>query len=170
MRLSPAQVRALTSFLSTNVSHFRPSAFSAAALRRLVQRCPIYTISASQAAEGHFIFVRGVPATCCCLLLHGRVQVRAGNEGLVSDIGPWTMLAVNALLEHNYVADFTARVVSAARVLIIPRAEWLAVRSHPPRAHHHKRALCALAHASVAGQPTTPLLALPGSPQPRRPS
>lgn len=89
---SALQVRALVSYLSTNVSLFRPAAFSGAALRRLVQRCPIYTVSAQQVAHGHYIYVRGVPASCCCLLLHGRVQVCAGNEGLVSDIGAWPPL------------------------------------------------------------------------------
>lgn len=76
LTLSP-QARALVSYLSTNVPLFRPSVFSGAALRRLVQRCPIYTITAEQVADGHYIFIRGVPATCCCLLLHGRVQVSA---------------------------------------------------------------------------------------------
>lgn len=121
------EVRALVSYLSTNVSLFRPAAFSGAALRRLVQRCPIYTVSAQQVAHGHYIYVRGVPASCCCLLLHGRVQVCAGNEGLVSDIGPWTLLAANALTEERHVPDFTARVAAAARIFTIPRAELLAV-------------------------------------------
>jgi len=42
------QVRALTSYLSTNVAQFRPQNMSGLALRRLVQRCPIYTVSAKQ--------------------------------------------------------------------------------------------------------------------------
>jgi hypothetical protein len=96
-----------------------------------------------------------LPCHAICPLHTSLLQVRAGNEGLLSDIGPWTMLAVNALLEPNYVADFTARVASAARVLIIPRAEWLAVRLHTLRARCHYSGLVHSPRAAT-GAPLEP--------------
>ena len=42
---------------------------------------------------GRFVYVRGVPAAFCCLVLHGRLQTRAGNEGFTTEIGAWTTLA-----------------------------------------------------------------------------
>lgn len=51
-------------------------------------------ISQEEVTRGRYVYVRGVPASFCCLLLHGRLQIRAGNEGFSSEIGPWTTLAL----------------------------------------------------------------------------
>lgn len=121
------EVRALTSYLSSNVSAFKPPGFSGAALRRMVQRCPAFTVSAEEVVDGCFVYVRGVPASFCCLLLHGRLEIRAGNEGFTSEVGPWTMLGLNALTEDGYKPEFTAKVISAARVFVMHRRDFRAV-------------------------------------------
>jgi metal transporter CNNM len=117
------EVRALASYLSNNVSVFRPPHTSFPLLRRLLLRCTINDVSEEEVAAGRYVYVRGVPASFCCLLLHGRLQIRAGNEGFTSELGPWTTLATQALTDPTYSPDFTARVECAARILIISRAE-----------------------------------------------
>ena len=121
------EVRALASYLSNNVTVFKPPHWSIPMLRRLLLRCSISTITQEDVLQGRYVYVRGVPASFCCLLLHGQLQIRAGNEGFISEIGPWTTLALPALTDAKYTPDFTARVECAARILIISRAEVLAV-------------------------------------------
>ena len=121
------EVRAITSYLSNNVANFRPPHMSLPLLRRLLLRCSITSVSPEQVATGRYVYVRGVPASFCCLVLHGRLQIRAGNEGFTTEIGAWTTLATQALTDVEYTPDFTARVEVAARILIISRAEVHAV-------------------------------------------
>ena len=121
------EVRALTSYLSNNVAAFRPPNMSSAMLRRLLLRCSVSSISPEEVQQGRYVYVRGVPAAFCCLLLHGRLQIRAGNEGFTSELGPWTTLAMQALTDVHYVPDFTARVECATRIVIISRKEVHAV-------------------------------------------
>jgi len=121
------EVRALASYLSNNVVVFRPPHMSSAVLRKLLQRCSVSVISQEEVTRGRYVYVRGVPASFCCLLLHGRLQIRAGNEGFSSEIGPWTTLALQALSDIHYTPDFTARVECAARIIIISRTEMQAV-------------------------------------------
>ena len=122
------ETRALISFLSSNVSLFRPAAMSTAALRRLVQRCSLVAIKADEVAAGRYVYVRGVPTSQCCLLLHGRLQIRAGLEGFLSEVGPWTTLGLSALTDPNYRPDFTARMLEPARILVITRSDLQAVQ------------------------------------------
>ena len=126
-RPTPQEVRALASYLSNNVPFFRPPHWSIPMLRRLLNRSSISTITDEDVERGRYVYVRGVPASFCCLLLHGQLQIRAGNEGFASEIGPWTTLALPALEAPNYTPDFTARVECAARILIISRQEVLTV-------------------------------------------
>ena len=122
------ETRALISFLSSNVSLFRPASMSTAALRRLVQRCSLVAIKADEVAAGRYVYVRGVPTSQCCLLLHGRLQIRAGLEGFLSEVGPWTTLGLSALTDPNYRPDFTARMLEPARILVITRSDLQAVQ------------------------------------------
>ena len=121
------EVRALTSYLSNNVPNFRPPNMSLPLLRRLLLRCLITSVTPEQVATGRYVYVRGVPASFCCLVLHGRLQIRAGQEGFTTEIGAWTTLATQALTDVEYTPDFTARVEVAARILIISRADVHAV-------------------------------------------
>lgn len=129
-RATADEVRALASYLGSNVPQLRAaSGVPLSSLRRLIQRCPVHVVSAEEVARGCYLFVRGVPANFCCLALHGRIQVHAGNEGFASDIGPWTPLAANALGAAQYVPDYTARVATQARIFIVYRSEFLAIQS-----------------------------------------
>ena len=97
------EVRAITSYLSNNVVNFRPPHMSLPMLRRLLLRCSIRSVSPEQVATGRYVYVRGVPASFCCLVLHGRLQIRAGNEGFTTEIGAWTTLAMQALTDAECV-------------------------------------------------------------------
>jgi hypothetical protein len=90
------QVRALISYLSNNVPIFKPAAMSSALLRRIVLRAILVHVTAEDVKEGKFVFVRGIQSPCACLLLHGRLQIKAGNEGFTSEVGPWTPLSLQA--------------------------------------------------------------------------
>jgi hypothetical protein len=60
------------------------------------------------------LYRRGKPDTTCTLVLTGRVSVLAGRDEFLSDAGPWTLLAANALTspEGEYKPDFTAHIGS----------------------------------------------------------
>mmetsp|Transcript_10170 Transcript_10170/g.21310 ORF Transcript_10170/g.21310 Transcript_10170/m.21310 type:complete len:735 (+) Transcript_10170:211-2415(+) len=51
---------------------------------------------------------RGERTEQAVLLLQGKLKVIAGEEGFVSEAGPWTLLARGALKSTNYAPDFSA--------------------------------------------------------------
>lgn len=122
------ETRALCSFLSSNVPLFRPASISTAQLRRLVQRCALVSVSADEVRAGRYVYVRGVPTSSCTLLLQGKLQIRAGAEGFLSEVGQWTTLGLSALTDISYRPDFSARLIEPARVLVIRREDWQAVQ------------------------------------------
>lgn len=68
------------------------------------------------------IYSRGVPTKNAYLIINGRIEIRAGSDGFISEAGPWTLLGVRALTDDIYAPDFTARVSERpARLLRIPR-------------------------------------------------
>jgi len=121
------EVRALASYLANNAPMFRASEVPAAALRRLVSRSPAYNVEETDVRRGIYVYVRGVPATYACLLLHGRLQIASGAEELPSELGPWILLGAAALTDAHYVPEFTAQVTTAARVFIVQRSDFRAL-------------------------------------------
>ena len=131
------EVRALISYLSNNAPMFKPSAVPLTALRRLVARAPIFSVDEADVQQGVYVFVRGVPASHCCLLLHGRLQIRAGEEGFVSGVGPWILLGADALTQPGYRPDFTAQAPHAPSPSPAPRAlSSTGLMRAPARASH----------------------------------
>jgi len=146
------EMRALISFLSSNVSLFRPAAMSTTALRRLVQRCSLVAILQEQVNLGRYVYVRGVSTSQCCLLLHGRLQIRAGHEGFLSEVGPWTTLGISALDDPNYRPDFTARVLEPARILVITRGDLQAVQGESAQRAESRRGNLAVLGMDSGGE------------------
>ena len=144
------ETKALISFLSSNVSLFRPAAMSSATLRRLVQRSSLVAIKADEVAAGRYVYVRGVPTSQCCLLLHGRLQIRAGLEGFLSEVGPWTTLGLSALTDPNYHPDFTARMLEPARILVITRSDLQAVQGKSTQRAERQSAEASLLYSEAA--------------------
>jgi Mg2+/Co2+ transporter CorC len=68
------------------------------------------------------IYKRGVPTYAAYLVINGKLEITAGDDGFVSEIGPWTLLGSKALTGDLYAPDFTARVSERpARLLQIRR-------------------------------------------------
>lgn len=68
------------------------------------------------------VYSRGVPTKNAYLILNGRLEISAGNDGFISEVGPWTLLGRKALTDDLYAPDFTAQVCERpARLLRIPR-------------------------------------------------
>jgi hypothetical protein len=135
-------------------------------LRRLLLRCSISSVDEDSVETGRYVYVRGVQASFCCLVLHGRLQIRAGNEGFTSEIGPWTTLALQALTDVNYSPDFTARVECAARILIITRQEVNAVLGIASPAQQRTAAIASSADFRIDDVPQDHTSAVaPGDPQ-----
>jgi hypothetical protein len=60
--------------------------------------------------SGTVIYKRAVPTYAAYLVINGKLEVTAGDEGFLSEIGPWTLLGGKALTCDLYAPDFTARV------------------------------------------------------------
>lgn len=68
------------------------------------------------------IYKRGVETQDAFLVISGRVEITAGDDGFLSEAGPWTLLGMKALTDEHYVPDFTARVSERpSRILCMPR-------------------------------------------------
>lgn len=47
--------------------------------------------------EDAAVYKKGKVATCCTVILNGRLTVYSGREGFQCEAGPWTVLAAEAL-------------------------------------------------------------------------
>lgn len=88
--------------------------------------CPSGTGLGSDGAPrqraGEVLYTRGVPTKSAILIINGKLEICAGNDGFISEAGPWTLLATSALTDDLYAPDFTARVTEyPTRLLRIPR-------------------------------------------------
>lgn len=72
--------------------------------------------------DDSMIYSKGVPTKNAYLIIHGKLEIIAGDEGFISEAGPWTLLGGRALTQDLYAPDFSARVVERpTRVLRISR-------------------------------------------------
>lgn len=77
------------------------------------------------------IYTRGVPSKNAFLIMNGRLEICAGNDGFISEAGPWTFLGIRALTEDIYAPDFTARVIERpARLLGISRRLYRVMKEY----------------------------------------
>jgi CBS domain containing-hemolysin-like protein len=85
---------------------------------------PLSAASADDLTErsaDFYIYKRGVPSHHATLILSGHVEIMWDRRRRISETGPWTLLAREALEDELYVADFTARGVEfPLRLLRIP--------------------------------------------------
>jgi CBS domain containing-hemolysin-like protein len=72
-----------------------------------------------------YIYKRGVPSHHATLILSGHVEILWDRRQRITEAGPWTLLARDALDDELYVADFTARGVEfPLRLLRIPTRQY----------------------------------------------
>lgn len=147
--LSEKEVLAVASYLSSNTFEFSESFIRIDVLRRMLAAIPTIEChkeglsNAAQLAVGTSslfggeanvrragdcmndettVYSKGVPTKNAYLIIHGRLQIMAGDEGFVSEAGPWTLLGVKALSNNLYAPDFTARIIERpTRLLRISR-------------------------------------------------
>lgn len=68
------------------------------------------------------VYQKGLRSDLCTVVLSGKLTVVAGKDEFRSEIGPWSVLAIRALLDTNYTPDFSAYVSSrSCRCLRIHR-------------------------------------------------
>jgi hypothetical protein len=72
------------------------------------------------------LYTCGELCNWCTVILQGRLhtRVQCGSEAFEGEQGPWSTLAVAALSEERYVADFTARPIERTRVLRLSRESF----------------------------------------------
>lgn len=147
--LSEKEVLAVASYLASNTYEFSETFVRIDILRRMLAAIPTIEChkeglsSAAQLAIGTStlfggdanvrraedftndettVYSKGVPTKNAYLIIHGRLQIIAGDEGFMSEAGPWTLLGVKALSNNLYAPDFTARVIERpSRLLRISR-------------------------------------------------
>eukprot|EP00873_Tetraselmis_striata_P042726 jgi/Tetstr1/462990/TSEL_007930.t2 len=57
------------------------------------------------------------------IILQGKVTIHAGEEGFVSSLGPWCTLGARALVQVQYIPDFTA-VAHGENLVILQISSW----------------------------------------------
>lgn len=73
----------------------------------------------------YFVYKLGELTTLFTLVLQGHVQIQAGHEKFISEIGPLGFLGAMALTEMSYVPDFDAIAVNDCRILQIEKEDYL---------------------------------------------
>ncbi|CAI2360224.1 unnamed protein product [Moneuplotes crassus] len=71
------------------------------------------------------LFVRNAPSQDFYLILRGKVEIISGKDGFRVEIGSFTSIGSNALLEEDYKPDFTAKVLGEAKLLKITRSSYV---------------------------------------------
>jgi hypothetical protein len=70
------------------------------------------------------LFVKGKLTERCCLVLSGQLRITCSDDDLESEAGPWSILALQALVDVDYAPDYAAEVITTARLLFITRAQY----------------------------------------------
>eukprot|EP01113_Clastostelium_recurvatum_P026788 TRINITY_DN3217_c0_g1_i3.p1 TRINITY_DN3217_c0_g1~~TRINITY_DN3217_c0_g1_i3.p1 ORF type:complete len:589 (-),score=139.79 TRINITY_DN3217_c0_g1_i3:12-1778(-) len=125
-RLLPDQVKAVVSYLGKVVKEFRPLVLHEAALINLITRHAVATEvtpdtlrPGGTAGEEGMVYTRGSEGNFFCLILTGKMEVLAGQEGIRCEMGPWSYLGVPSLSTPSFIPDITARVLVPSYIVCI---------------------------------------------------
>lgn len=71
-------------------------------------------LSQHHPASEDVLFARGVPTNKCILVLSGKIAVFAGKDEFKSEMGPWSLVGVDALTcsVDTFIPDFSANILS----------------------------------------------------------
>ncbi|XP_035672464.1 metal transporter CNNM4-like isoform X20 [Branchiostoma floridae] len=108
-KISPQLMLASFQYMATSIDLFKPELISETVLRRLLQQDVVVDLKLKveqKDSTSNNIYTNGKPADYFVLILQGRVEVRAGKEGLTYETGPFT---------HFGEAAIVASVVESAR-------------------------------------------------------
>ncbi|KAI8486224.1 Metal transporter cnnm2 [Branchiostoma belcheri] len=116
-KISPQLMLASYQYMATSIDLFKPELISETVLRRMLQqdvvvdlkvKDHVVTMQVEQKdSTSNNIYTNGKPADYFVLILQGRVEVRAGKEGLTYETGPFTHFGEAAIV--------ASAVVEAAR-------------------------------------------------------
>jgi len=125
-KLSPPQIRAIYSYLSGSIDEFTSKHISEDAFIKLLTFKGVSVSDIDKPANGDkYIYTKGIKDDSFVMVLQGRVEIKSGNEGFVSEGGPFTTLGVGALREDSFIPDFSARVASPhVQILRISRLAY----------------------------------------------
>jgi len=122
-QLSPQQIVAIISFLSSSLPEFSKKFISDDAFKYLVHNSTILEFDRPPKGD-KMIYTRGLPDQFFTLVLQGKLEIRSGSEGFFSDCGPFSYLGLNALKSESFVPDFSAKVVSHVQLLRIKKKTY----------------------------------------------
>ncbi|KJE93277.1 cyclin M1 [Capsaspora owczarzaki ATCC 30864] len=128
-KLAPQMVLAAYSYLSSAMPCFSMDVLTESVLKRLIEAGTVRDVSvANDAPDSLVLYSRGKATDNFCLILQGRVGLTVGSENFTFTNGPFTTLAVNAILPSTtqYIPDFSATVEIDSQLLFISRAEYVA--------------------------------------------
>jgi hypothetical protein len=113
--LAKGEAKAVAAYLCANVEPF--SRLSRDRVKAIVQASSAVNLKRTQAdsvSTEDILYKRGKVTTTCTLVLSGRLTVSAGKDGFESELGPWSVLATDALtvIEGQYHPDFSAHIGS----------------------------------------------------------
>ncbi|EFA80848.1 Ancient conserved domain protein 2 [Heterostelium album PN500] len=112
-KLSPQQVTAIYSFLSGSMPEFASKLISEQAFSKMLSSKGVIVGEFERPKKGDtVIYNRGVVDEYFTIVLQGKLEIKSGSEGFVSEGGPFTTLGVNALKTEQFTPEFTARVIS----------------------------------------------------------
>ncbi|GAM25998.1 hypothetical protein SAMD00019534_091730 [Acytostelium subglobosum LB1] len=113
-KISSQQMIAVHSFLSGCMPEFSSKLISETAFRNMLSNKGAMVVEYDKPKKGdQFIYKRGVSDTFFTIVLQGKLEIKSGGEGFVSEGGPFSTLGINALKEDQFIPDFSARVTSA---------------------------------------------------------
>lgn len=70
------------------------------------------------------LYTRGIKSDAFHLILSGKVMVCSGNEGFMITQSSFNYLGAEALTRDEYMPDFSAKVMGAARIVKITRKQY----------------------------------------------
>jgi len=68
--------------------------------------------------------MKDIPSDEFYLILQGKVVLCSGNDGFLVDMGPYYHIGADALTVENFKPDFSAKVVSQAKLLRVTRDDY----------------------------------------------
>ncbi|XP_035672447.1 metal transporter CNNM2-like isoform X4 [Branchiostoma floridae] len=107
-KISPQLMLASFQYMATSIDLFKPELISETVLRRLLQQDVVVDLKLKveqKDSTSNNIYTNGKPADYFVLILQGRVEVRAGKEGLTYETGPFTHFGEAAIVASEHTGN-----------------------------------------------------------------
>jgi hypothetical protein len=112
-------------------------------------------ISRKQSSPEDTLFRRGESTDRCVLVLSGKVVVYAGRDEFRSELGPWSLIGIDALAQDSFVPDYSAFVLSESiRYVIVTKESLRALADGRPLKPERKRGGSAAATSTPKAFPS----------------